>query len=302
MIFDPSEAVRVLLEHVTDDAPADLLKSAQRIAESSDAVKRVGLDKPLVKSWRFEELREVREHGGYLLQPLGLFLDRTTGLFYARVPETEDGTLYAAETRAGLIEQVRPARRQWAEHLHQAEHKRQDTRVWERRIRICYSGGGRRAGRIGAPVTAKPTSASHEVGSYGNKPWDDPHDVRPCTEVGVLTYSRYERALQPDGQRYDLREWEEDFAARMARWEAARDSRHLTQERHAKSRPKRCYTRALVETREDRKVRKVRDLPWDPEVWERLHTLAEQFSALDAALLALFLQRLELRALPGPTD
>jgi hypothetical protein len=253
-----------------------------------NALGRVGLDKPLVKKWRIESPTvwvpsRTRSYTDKLKGP-GLYLDPGSGIFYARVPETEEGTLYAAERLADLREEVREA---FTAHVQAERGEDRDTRTWERRIRIHYN----------PETTTKRGPFITKTDSYGRRSWQQPMPPVTCVVVGAVTFSRYERALQPDGQRWDTREWAEDFEARLAAWKAAdpRDTKSsrrvgLTQEDHRKSKPQRKLDTVWAGSRglNHYAKPKYRDIPWDPEIWEQLQTFTQRFATLHS-MLAKFL-------------
>ena len=133
----------------------------------------------------------------------------------------------------------------------------------------------------------------------------------------MLTFARYERALQPKGVKYDTREWEEDFEARLAHWRA-NENISRTQDDHRRGKPKRAVSTLYVDP--DRQPRGVwgrgahrRDIPWDPDTWSQLGVFALRFGQLHQGLMAylidadqdVFLARLadmSGRMLPAPGD
>lgn len=277
--------------------------------DEKTAVERLGLDQRLIKRWRLPERITGRyrneDYSARVKECTHLYLEPNRGIFYTRVPHQEDGTLYAADTLNECRNLAWDAMREW---WHQAEAGAFDDRKWERRIVIRYDGGGLHQGALltGAAETPDSYDGGH----------DRAVDVVPCTRVGVLTYARYERALQPDGRKYDTREWEEDFEARLARWKT--DTHRRTQEEHRRARPKRQLGTARVETeahtqgwRHDNASR--RDVPWNLDTWAQLGVFALRFGQLHQGLMAylidsdqeLFLAKLadmSGRMLPAPEE
>lgn len=241
-----------------------------------DVLPAKGLHQPLVRSWRLKTEASV---GRWNDAKVGMYLCPKRGVFYARVPETDDGTLYVGKTLPDLQEQVQTALKVWTE---KEDFKAEGERAWERCIRIRYSGGG---DYIGDMVTAEKTSS--KIG-YVSIP---PRGINSCPELGVLTYARFERSLQPDGDRYDEREWEEDYKERTRVWEGlARGGRaRFTIEEHRKKRPVRV--RRMSWTRPDRYMKKkYQVVPYTEQTWEKLQELSRQFSSIHAALSRILLE------------
>ena len=224
-----------------------------------------GLNRSLVKAWRLQcPVRLENKH------VCGLYVEPTRGIFYARVPEQADGTLYAADTRSELDKQVRAALKAWADDAADLEAAE---RVWERRIRIRYSGGSKRVGEI---VTAKGETINH------HRDTRMPHDAVVCTEVGALTFSRYERSVQPDGKRYDLREWQGDHEARLASWAELSPQE---KDSHYGCRPTRGRrVEWIASPRQSWSAPEYRDVAWDPATWAQLSAFVARFAQLHDAL------------------
>lgn len=258
------------------------------------AIDRLDLDQPLVKSWRLQWPVSAQGHP----VEVALYIEPRQGIFYARVPETDDGALYAAYTRAELVSQVREALDAWV--TEQAE--RQDgERQWERRIRIWYRGGRQ---VVGQPLTAEPTTANPSVDDRraDSPPW------ATCVEVGAVTYARYERARRPTDGWWDAREWAEDYDERLRRWTLQTTDKPKYLRDRAGRRPRRVY-----KTLRDEAVTRqksswgatsglVRDVPWSEKTWADLHAFVARFQQLHEALDAFLGQGTEgqlLAALAG---
>lgn len=255
----------------------------------SPEVRRLGLDQRLVKSWRLPEEMGARQSHDRSGPRAGVhaYLEPRTGIFYARVPETEEGTLYAATDLRGLRAQVLPA----LDELEVAEREAAGPRVWEPRIRVRYSGGSE---KVGGWPTAEPTTPwrpRHLRGGALAFPTREPAGVVPCVEIGALTFSRYERSPQPGGERYDLRELAEDFQERLARYDACGDLR----DDRGFDRPERWrkveWTRTAERgTSKGHGPPEFRDIPYSGEVWTQLSVFCDRFAELDRRLRGFLLE------------
>ena len=149
-------------------------------------------------------------------------------------------------------------------------------------IRVRYKSGQK---RVGGVVDAKPETHHGPQSRWwpGNAV-----DAPPCADLSVLTFSRFERSLQPGGERYDEREWSEDYDIRTARWRAlpVGGRSGYSQEEHRLARPMRGRAVIWAAGRHACSYSKpeVRVLPWSQDTWDRLSVLAGQFAQLDAAL------------------
>lgn len=242
-----------------------------------------GLNQRLVKAWKLpRKVGPKNDFRGVGPSAVSIYLDSRSGLFYARVPEQSEGTLYAEETLKELDVVLRDAVEEWT-----AEQRDRELggRTWERRIRVWYGGDSRQ--KIGEWGTAKPDFYS--VLRYRRVTSKTVANVQPCVEIGALTFTRYERSQQPERKVYDLREFEEDYQQRIHRWEAM--SFKIRRERHDEQRPKRFrrneYSNVSLNgnTHGSRHVtRDFRDLPYTNETWEMLALFTRRFSQLDHRL------------------
>ena len=261
------------------------------------------LHQRLVKAWRMSGPVTIPYRSGI---EVGLYICPKTGVFYARVPEDDEGTLYTSTTRHDLRDQVSDALKELVAGL---DDKEMQGRVWERCIRVHYKNGGKHVGEV-----IKGTPTSYIEGQRSRYWVRNATDAMPCTKLGVLTFSRYERSLQPNGQRYDEREWEEDFQVRLARWRAMKVGRvGLTQEEHRQVKPSRGRAVAWCGSRIASWAKKeIRVLPWSQDTWDRLNMLAGRFEQIDLALHKLLIEAdqqtfldglagVELPLLSGPT-
>lgn len=230
-----------------------------------------GLYQPLVRSWRLST--EAYLGGTASKVKVGMYLCPKTGVFYGRIPETNDGTLYVGDTLKELREALQDALKAWSD---LELEKTESTRIWERCIRIRYSGGGN---FVGSAVTAKesPVRSTHS-----DVP---PTNVTPCPRLGLFTYARFERSIQPDRDRYDEREWEEDYKERVRTWEEIpRGGRHrMSLEEHRRHRPVRARHVSWVKPRFYQE-NPYRVLRYDEMTWESLGELARRFQGIQKAL------------------
>ena len=239
----------------TDDKPYD-----ERIDKLPG-----GMNQKLMKSWRLK----IPMMAGKL--EVGLYIEPVMGLFYARVPENEDGTLCVSDALPELRKQVRPLLKELS--ARGADLEQQD-RVWERRIRIRYTGGSQVYGDLleGNPETLWARRRKSSM----------PIDASMCTQVGTLTFSRYERSVQPGTRRYDVREWLEDFEERTVQWEDSLDE-YSTQDEHRRDKP--TLARTVWNINPHMFGKKVhRDVPWRAETWSQLTVMSARFERLHNAL------------------
>lgn len=238
-----------------------------------------GLNQRLVKSWRTS--MSVRCHNN---TEIFIYLDPHRGVFYARIPETDDGALYAAETARALMNRMQEVMKDL---LEEERRKALDLRGWERCIRIVYTGGD-----VYGPTLVD----GHPERRWGGRyrfAWSAPVDVAMVPSVGPFSFVRFERSLRPDNRTWDEREWLEDFEYRYALWEKSdpkTGGSRMTQEEHRNARPFREHSTHLVREGDlhvDRRENKiVRVLPWSKITWKRLHDFSSRFTELDAALTA----------------
>lgn len=247
-----------------------------------ELIKRLakGLHQPLVKSWRLQARFGSRGAGHKLKAADGIapYLDPRRGLFYARVPETDDGTLYVAEAFHELRAMVVPAYEAWElDKLGQAE----PLRTWGRRLRVWY---GAREEVVGKWETAEPQPA-------GGRRTSQTPAAPPCVRIGALTFSRYERAMQPDGKRWDCREFTEDFERRLAFWHSLSPGE---QDSWPNKRPteRRCvqWAKTSPYSWASQRGKKTRDMPYSEETWQRLIAFMVHFEALDSRLRAFLVE------------
>jgi len=254
-------------------------------AEMEDPVKVPTLDSRgrLVKRWRLTgKLNTVRVQdvipGSRKWHEAGFYLDPGTGRFYARVPETAEGALYVEDRLRDLRWAVREALKTWAN-----RHAPEDTRVWERRIRVGYPQPIERCGEWRKASAEQPRTNIY-ARAYEDPGWFTPRPtgrdiVRLSDAMGPLTFTRIERAPRPDG-RWDVREWSEDYAVRMRRWE---------QRREPSKDQKKPVRKSAVE-HGDRLLRlysgdtTVRCLPWSQETWDSLHVFQAKIRAMDRVI------------------
>jgi hypothetical protein len=194
---------------------------------------------------------------------VGIYLDPGTGRFYGRVPEIEDGALY----HAASLREARELLREALNALPDAE----DQRLWTRYIRVHYPAHAPEH----APGWRRPQDAPSNFPWEAPGWWDRPSSGTGRSAVGPLRITRIERALRPD-KGSDVREWEEDYKVRLARWEAREvPSVHPAKpQRHVGTEPWPPH--------------EVIELPWSPETWEALQDVQARIRELDERVRAFF--------------
>jgi hypothetical protein len=299
------------------------LRSAHRkTAPAGELVEgpQLGSRGKLIKRWRLppkdgEVEVEVAMPGGRVdKHHAGLYYDPTSNKLYARVPEQEDGALYAwdlGETRADAARELKRLLQAWADSTVIVP---KDTRTWVRILRVSYpkavsstpnwrgdrdkSGGGQYPWER-PPYYTEPQPYERPEGTY-NHSWNS--TLATSDVVGPVRYARLEWAPRPGDKRdrVDVREWEEDYEERLRRWEARRDRSSGTQKKPQRNQateywPKGKYKKAHNQCG--------RQLAWDPEIWASLERFRAQFHRLDAGVRLLLLESnesLQARLLATP--
>ena len=232
-------------------------------------VKRLGLGQRLVKARRLSTFKAELRELNYAEVSTGLYIEPHLGIFYARVPEVDDGTLYAASTLRVLRDEVRQALEERA--IAALDAKLGD-RIWKRRLRLVY--GPERF------VTVSIGEGKPEGMPRYGLTTQTPAAAVACAVPSALTFTRYERAPNPDRQLYDTREWEEDFAVRQ-RVYANMDKKE--RDSYLNKRPTRWHGREWMQRTSCDPVTS-RDLPYSDELWIQLTDFANRISGLDATL------------------
>lgn len=273
-----------------------MVRSGQQITR---AERTLGLDQRLVQSWK-TSMKQGPQWPGHWVpgrreDEVSIYVEPKTGIFYTRVPETDEGTLYAEHDLRVLRERVCTAVRGWLQGL---DEEVEDTRTWEPMIRVIYKPGTDRYSSIVAALSHHP-----------HRSWDQAYDIEPCRGLGVLFYSRYERARTPDGL-WDERELESDFQARIDVWNAEKDKdrwrSRYTLEQLRQSKPVRQTGRTgadgLVSHRNMGYHSVQRLFPYTDSLWESLRHRAAAFAKVDAAILEMFRDATpeQLEASPAP--
>lgn len=248
-------------------------------------VKRLGLDHRLVNAWKLKVMVQLGRQESDKDTRVNIYIEPRMCIYYARVPNNQEGTLYANTDVRALQEELREALRNWV------ANNVVDGREWERVIRIRYSGSNSSVGRA---VSAEKTQPR------GGHATDQQFGAPDCPELGGLTFSRYERALQPCGSRYDEREWVEDLEGRMKLW-ADESTTRRTQDEHRRRKPQRKFSVSWDWQRHGGMGRtsKHRIIPWSQESWDRLCLLVDQFKVMNTRLNEFLLECPEERFLEG---
>lgn len=214
----------------------------------------------LGQRWRLRVPPVVRSVPHVGTMKVHFYIDPDSGLFYTRVPEVVDGALFCNEYLATLRVDVLEAVDSWMKN--QAP---EDKREWTRHIRILYQS-----------VQKSPRDCTKPLQPVMQD--QAPAWWTPGRHPGVLHFVRFERAIRPGAThpadaRFDVREWAEDYEARLARWAnnpvGTRPQRMLSTESH---------DGAYI------------TLAWEEERWQALLRLDAQLSEF-AKTLEHFMQR-----------
>ena len=258
-------------------------------------IKAIGLDKALVKSWRTRvtvrgqsttqvgpavsapEGYEITGRGRVrrILLTVHLYLDPANGVFYARVPETNEGSLFAARSAQGLREQLQPAVEEEAERVACALVGSSHTgRVWERLIIVQMTISEAACAIAGQ----KPQGAKGRGHFRSRTSWVVQPGAVPTRGLQSLLYYRVEQSPRADGHGYEVREWQEDYEERLRQFEAT--SGNLSDEQKRQSRPTRSQWWWGKNPGQRVGEAPFLLLPYSAQTWERLGDLAGQIDQM----------------------
>ena len=284
----PSDETRIVI-----DAVSEAVEQPDEVIESKDPRLELYNGGKLVKRWRLpgkdnrirvELVRNSPEQG---VIEAGVYLDPESGRFYGRIPETEDGALYVADDLTAAKKLLRGAAHDLAEIARAANGYQVDDREWIRVIRIAYPNPDNKSPdwRTASPsghggYGTRYTRAGHTLHDEHDTPARPESKGREADFVGPLYVTRAELAQRPDA-RIDVREWEEDYQARLEAWKGRYSP---SENREKPERLEALEHGRLVSGRQFSSHDRGREFPWDPDLWRSLKSFQDRIRQMDGVI------------------